>query len=275
MTALSLKIMNQLDDAACGPTCLQAIYNYYGDKISLKEVEQQAHSLSGGGTLAVLLANHALKRGYKVKIYTYDLDIFDPSWFDKKTNISEKLREQLRYKKGNKFRYASKAFLEFLNLGGVVEFQDLNAALLRKYLHSNIQILAGLSSTYLYRSPREYYRKSESRYDDVRGVPIGHFVVLLGLDDKNGRVIVADPYKDNPLSKDNYYSVEIGRIVNAIMLAVETYDSNLVIIEPKDSKIKLKESKEKFLRPEGEKRESFFSRYFYRLSKLLTKDKKR
>jgi len=274
MTALSLKIMNQLDDAACGPTCLQAIYNYYGDKILLKEVEQQAHSLSGGGTLAVLLANHALKRGYKVKIYTYDLDIFDPSWFDKKTDISQKLREQLHYKKGNKFRYASKAFLEFLHLGGVVEFQDLNAALLRKYLHSNIPILAGLSSTYLYRSRREYYQKNESLYDDVRGVPIGHFVVLLGLDEKNGKVIVADPYKDNPLSKDNYYAVEIGRIINAIMLAVETYDSNLVIIEPKDGKIKLKESKEKFLRPESKERESFFSKYFYRLSKLLIKDKR-
>ena len=64
-------------------------------------------------------------------------------------------------------------------------------------------------------------------------------------------------------------------VISMVMLAVETYDSNLVIIEPKDSKIKLKESKEKFLRPEGEKRESFFSRYFYRLSKLLTKDKKR
>jgi len=34
-----------------------------------------------GGTLAVNLANHALRRGYRALIVTYNLTVFDPSWF--------------------------------------------------------------------------------------------------------------------------------------------------------------------------------------------------
>ena len=34
-----------------------------------------------GGTLDVFLANHALKRGYDATIFTYNLDLFDPTWF--------------------------------------------------------------------------------------------------------------------------------------------------------------------------------------------------
>ena len=34
--------------------------------------------LDQGGTLDVFLANHALQRGYKATILTYNLDLFDP-----------------------------------------------------------------------------------------------------------------------------------------------------------------------------------------------------
>ncbi len=67
----------------------------------------------------------------------------------------------------------------------------------------------------------------------MRGTPCGHFVVLCGYDKKNRRVVVADPHRQNPLSRNNYYKVGSNRLINAIMLGVLTYDANLLIIQPK------------------------------------------
>ena len=43
-------------------------------------------------------------------------------------------------------------------------------------------------------------------------------------------MLIADPYQDNPYSKDLYYHVPVGRLINAIMLGIVTYDANLLII---------------------------------------------
>lgn len=70
---LDLEMLPQPNDTTCGPTCLQAVYRYYGDDVGLGEVIAQVPSLTAGGTLAVMLAGHALRRGYRATIYTYNL----------------------------------------------------------------------------------------------------------------------------------------------------------------------------------------------------------
>jgi hypothetical protein len=72
---LRLAIQAQPGDTTCGPTCLHAVYNYFGDKISLRNVIGQVKQLKGGGTLAVLLGCHALRRGYRAKLYTFNLQV--------------------------------------------------------------------------------------------------------------------------------------------------------------------------------------------------------
>lgn len=47
-------ILPQPDDTTCGPTCLQAVYNYYGDNVSVEEVIAGVRVLPEGGTLAAL-----------------------------------------------------------------------------------------------------------------------------------------------------------------------------------------------------------------------------
>lgn len=76
--------------------------------------------------------------------------------------------------------------------------------------------------------------KDESMMDDIKGYPSGHFVVLAGYDDHR-RVIVADPYEENPLSGNNYYAVNVTRLINSIMLGIVTFDANILIIEPSKS----------------------------------------
>jgi hypothetical protein len=231
---IPIKISTQPDETTCGPTSLHAIYNYFGDTITLNEVVSQVPSLDTGGTLAVMLACHALKRGYHALIYTYNLLVFDPTWFSNKhTDLKKKLIEQEKYKHGVKFHRATQAYLEFLDLGGKFYFKDLNPRILKKYFDQSLPILTGLSATYLYKSSREYTdRRGRTIHNDIRGLPSGHFVVLSGYDKKKN-IIVADPYGESE-SGDNYYSVKVGRLLNSILLGVLTYDANFVIIQPRN-----------------------------------------
>lgn len=233
---LSLNILAQPDDATCGPTCLQAIYGYYNEDIPLAQVIAEAQVLETGGTLDVFLACHALRRGYQATIYTYNLHVFDPTWLtppragSAPPDLRERLAMQLRYKHDARLQAATLGYLEFLELGGRLRFEDLTAALIRKYLNRSIPILTGLSATYLYRSAREFGPQAD--FDDVRGDPSGHFVILCGYDKEERNVLVADPLKSNPLSDSHQYLVNIDRVICSILLGIMTYDANLLIIEP-------------------------------------------
>jgi hypothetical protein len=228
---LRLEISPQPDLFTCGPTCLHAVYRYYGDDISLEQVIQETPQLEeGGGTLAVLLGCHALRRGYDAEIFTFNLNVFDPTWFEPGARpLSECLRDQLEAKELPKLRMATPAYLEFLDLGGTLQMKDLSNELIREHLKSSIPILTGLSATYLYRDKREYGR--ESVPDDVRGYPAGHFVVLCGYDKAQRTVLVADPLLPNPFAPEHLYSVEMDRVKCAILLGIVTYDANLLIIK--------------------------------------------
>lgn len=227
------RILPQPTDTTCGPTCLQAVYRYYHDEVALGDVIAGVRSLNDGGTLAALLACHALRRGYHATIYTYNLQLFDPTWFERPmVDLRAKLAVQQEAKHDAKLKVATAAYLEFLELGGVVRYEDLRGDLLRRYLKRDVPILTGLSATHLHRAMREHGPNCDE--DDVRGHPTGHFVVLCGYDRRERRVRIADPLTPNPLSASRMYTTTIDRLVNAILLGVLTYDANLLMIEPPD-----------------------------------------
>ncbi len=225
-----LEIDPQPDDTTCGPTCLHAVYRYHGDDVSLDEVIASTGKLADGGTLAVLLAQHALERGYRATIYTYNLQVFDPTWFASPgVDLSERLKRQLEVKKARKLRAATRAYLRFVELGGKLAFEDLTDDLLRRYLDRSVPILTGLSATFLYRSAREFGPDDEP--DDIRGLPVGHFVILSGYDRSRRRVRISDPFHPNPVSETQHYEVDIDRVIGAIFLGTLTYDGNLLVLE--------------------------------------------
>jgi hypothetical protein len=230
-TRLHLAILPQPDDFTCGPTCLHAVYSYFGDSISLETVIAQTPTIQGGGTLAVLLANHALKRGYDATMYTYNLQVFDPTWFGRPVDLRTKVLDRARHLREQHIDQHPEAYVNYIDLGGLLRFEDLTTSLLRGYLKRGIPILTGLSATYLYRCAREYGPKDD--YDDVRGHPSGHFVVLCGYDKETRNVLVADPMELNPAWSVQYYEVNIDRLVCAILLGVLTYDANLLILQPR------------------------------------------
>ncbi len=235
MEGVHFEILSQPNDTTCGPTCLQAVYAYWNDVLPLEQVIQECGALQEGGTLASLLGRHALDRRYEATMYTFNLRVFDPTWFGPRgmatVNLEQKLQAQINVKDNAKLQRACHAYLEFLRRGGQVKMVDLTRRLIRDYLNGSVPILTGLSSTFLYRAAREI--GPQCTPDDIRGLPTGHFVVLCGYDRRTKMVRIADPYLPNPLGPhDNYYEVSVDRVVCAILLGALTYDANLLILKP-------------------------------------------
>ena len=223
----------QPDDFTCGPTSLHAVYDYFDDGIDLPEVVDGIQFLEEGGTLAVHLGVDALRRGYDARLHSFNLRVFDPSWaaYDM-GELERALEARARVKTGRKLLESIEAYRTFLRAGGIIDLTEIGPELLRGYFDRGLPVLAGLSATYLYASPRERAERSAGAesmvFDDVAGEPQGHFVVLCGFE--GDQVVVADPYKDNPLSTDHHYLVDLQRLIHAILLGVLTYDGNLLVL---------------------------------------------
>ena len=229
---LPVSILPQPDEITCGPTCLQAIYRYWGGADTLTDLIARTGRLEEGGTFAVLLACDALRRGYDATIYTYNLNVFDPIWFaHHDVDIAERLQRQRDAKPDRRLAHATEGYLEFLSLGGQLRMKDLSRGLVYGLLRRGLPILSGLSSTYLYRAPREF--GADDTPDDIRGTPSGHFVVIAGYDFERRKLLVVDPYQPNPFAGAHKYWLGIDRVLGAVLLGIVTHDANLLVIRPR------------------------------------------
>ena len=228
---LPVETLRQPDETTCGPTCLHAVYRYWNDDEPLEQVIARVHRMERGGTFAVFLGCDALRKGYRAAIYTYNVTVFDPTWFaGRDVDIAEKLARQRDEKPDVRLQMVTVGYLEFIRLGGRLRFADLSHVLIRAILRCRLPIITGLSSTYLYRSSREYGPNDVP--DDVRGYPAGHFVVIAGYDRSRRRVLVVDPYEPNPYGAPHEYWIGIDRVATAILLGIVTHDANLLVVYP-------------------------------------------
>lgn len=226
-------MLAQPTESTCGPTCLHAIYRHFGAELSLNRLIEEVPEHAEGGTISVNLALHALRHGFDARTYSYNLRIFDPTWWNLEPDeLIEKLTRRIASLTTDKLIEVHQAYIEYLRRGGQVRFNDLTPAFLHRLLLRGAPVLTGLSATYLYQTVREL---SDSTDDDVAGFPSGHFVVVTGFDPESHEVSVADPYMDNPFNPKGVYRVDVHRFINSVMLGIITYDANLLIITPKDA----------------------------------------
>lgn len=229
---IPLELPPQPTETSCGPTCLYGIYRFYGINQPLEQIIREVEATEGGGTLGVLLGNHALQKGFAVQMYTYNLRVFDPTWFPASPEqLAAKLKASLPYHRKAKLREAILAYTHFCEQGGQVCMEVLNGALIRKHLKRNQPILTGLSSTFLYHVKR--LNPETNQDDDLGGEAEGHFVLLAGYNQEDQTIQILDPYAHNPRDNSRCYSVNMDELINAILLGVLTYDANLLIIQPR------------------------------------------
>jgi hypothetical protein len=227
---LDVPRFEQPDDVTCGPTCLTQVYRYFGSERTLTDVIGETPRNPDGGTMAVYLGISALKNGFRPTIYPYSLRVFDPTWRGLSISSTiEKLCQRKELVRSTKLRQAIDAYITYLQEGGRLRFDELTRDLLVGLLQGGHPILTGLSATYLYRTPREY----NNQYDDVRGDPAGHFVVICGYYPKSDKFVIRDPSTHSPFSRSGKYSVPAERLIPAILLGEVTYDAVLLVLSPR------------------------------------------
>lgn len=224
----------QPDDVTCGPTCLRKVYSFYGVNVELDDLVSSLERNEDGGTLAVFLGISALRRGFRARIYSYDLRIFDPTWFSlPPAELREKIHSRFPYLSDAQRLRAAGAYIRFLEMGGELAFEELTPGLMKSIIDREHPILAGLSATYLYRTARERWDPLLDRLldDDVRGEPTGHFVVISGYENFGRRLVVLDPF-EHPGMDGGPQTLEAVRVINAILLGDVTYDAVLLEVWP-------------------------------------------
>jgi len=224
---------HQPDYTTCGPTSLHAVYDYFGDDITLPEVIEQTYEHVGGGTLNLHLALHALRRGYECALWVSNVNYWDPTWFTgEKVDLAGKLRARFEAKglaREDRYRHAIAAAEQYCARGGQVVWGDLSPQRIQGVLERRLPILTGTNGTYLYQCARE----SAMGPDDVAGDGFGHFIVVCGFRSADESVSIADPLLDNPLHGMQHYRASIHRLIGAIFLGAATDDANCLVIRPK------------------------------------------
>jgi hypothetical protein len=203
----------------------------YGDTRSFAEVEAVVRRTTTGGTLGVFLGQAALDLGYDAVLYSYNLRVCDPTWYDLEAEaLAQKLMARAAAVERPALREAVEAHARFVRSGGVVRHDDLSVELLVSLLDRGRPIVCGLSATYLYRTPRT---NSRDAFDDIAGEPEGHFVVVCGYRQHGRHFIVSDPYRGLPMTATGTYDVGAQRLLNAILLGDVTDDGVLLVVSPK------------------------------------------
>lgn len=226
---LPVERIEQPDDLTCGPTALLQVYRYHGLRLSLAEVIGATRRNPDGGTLAVYLALSALEAGWHPTLYTFDLDVVDPTWEGLPAEeMARRLEARVEEVGGERLRRILRVYAELVRRGGEVRIVDLDRRLLVELLVAGHPVVAGLSATWLYRTPRELAEEP----DDVAGWPVGHFVVVSGYEPEGDRFLVVDPSRDIPISGTGVYAVRSERLMASILLSDTTDDAVLLVLDP-------------------------------------------
>ena len=227
---LNVPRLQQPDDVTCGPTCLAQVYEFYGHQSSLPAIIADTPTQADGGTIGVYLGLSALREGFSARVYSYNLRVFDPTWFDLDVaSLVDRLRRRRQAVSGEKLMWAITGYMKFLELGGELRFSELSERTLAAILAQGHPVVTGLNASYLWRTPRERH----GEYDDIGGDPAGHFVVVSGHYPRSRRFVVRDPSPHVPFSRTGRYSVNADRLISAILLGDISYDAVLLELMPK------------------------------------------
>lgn len=200
---------------SCLPACLQQVFGYYQIVVSQEEMLNELKRPERG--MSIPKAGLFLKKyGFKPLIITNNIQIFDPAWF-RLNNVA--LIKNIKRRRQFLDKYSQSLIddhLEYLKVGGQINFETINLELFVKYLSKNIPIVAELASTFLYKKSKS---TKPGRFDSpVRGDIEGHCVVVAGFD--KDKIKVVDPdNKNNPFSKKGIYWVQVKELIASFFIS--------------------------------------------------------
>ncbi len=174
MSQLNVPYFKQENSLSCGIACLRVIFGYFGDNVTEKELSKgvKIHSF---GTYTTDLGAIALKRGYKVKIYTFHLRLLSPLKISFGTKITERILDSLKVSLGDKQNMES--WKHYLKLGGELIWDTPKIRQVRDILGDKIPCLVNVNTSAL--------NKFWKNWDN------GHYLTVIGT--KDNSIVVSDP----------------------------------------------------------------------------------
>ncbi len=199
---------------ACGPVSTYNIHKYFGTKITLPEILKDLGVTLKSLTFPSQLANHLRRQSYIVEVLTSCSYVVSPQWMGKpSSSIIDQLTKWCGYNKKSTWLKGATLLLEYMKDGGKVTVLNLTTKVLDDYLDQGYVILACLEESWLW-GKRKIADKNI--FDDVKGNPRGHFVVLYDKNDHDYRV--SDPYPTGLPGREGTYTVSKDTVLTSILL---------------------------------------------------------
>ncbi len=174
------------------------------------------------GTWSPYIGIYAMKLGYNVEIFTYDVSLFDPTWFNlSNKSLIKKLKIAIKKIKDKDKKFGVRGYIDFLREGGKLTFKIPTKKILIKFLKKKIPPMAFVNSTAYYKRKRKDFKAGKrSEFGEVGG----HCIVISGY--KNGKFIVTDP---------NYFKGGIYEVPeDKLIFTWSNWGGELVVVKPSD-----------------------------------------
>ncbi len=153
------KIIQPKNSQLCGPACLAMVLNSIGGNFSVEEIKKELFISKEYGIGPFDLAQFPIKKGYKVKIYTWDAKHFPVRWREMNQQEIVKDLSKLKPKKGS----WQQALLYNMEKGAKFFPQPISTKEIEKRLKNKEGMIMYLDSSVLYQH---------------KGGIWGHYVVL-------------------------------------------------------------------------------------------------
>lgn len=207
------------------------IYSYFGIKVPLEKLLDDLKIDKYTGTFTAQLGLHAKNSGLQTLILCSNPYYVSPAWskLDNQT-IYKKIGGWLAFElqgknkiRKNKFKKGTRFILAYIKNGGKIKIIDLTTRLIDGYLDQGYLMTGAIEESWLWEK-RKIPKTAE--FDDIKGIPQGHFVVLYGHDAEN--YFVSDPYPTGLEGKNGLYKVKKDKFLvsclfwEATLLAVNS-----------------------------------------------------
>ncbi len=182
----------------CGATALAEVMEYFDKKrYNIREIAKETEKTYKNIDWLFAAGISAIKRGFKSKITTVSIEIFDPSWATlNKNKLIRKMEKRLEYlmSLNTKDSYIVewnisplKWAIEYLRKGGELFYHPITTKLIKNFLNKKIPLITPMNENLFYGIKRT---TENDEYDDIKGMGTGHIIVISGF--KKNKFIITD-----------------------------------------------------------------------------------
>ncbi len=204
----------EIGSKSCGPVCLLNVYRYFGIKTELKDILKELRIDDKTTTYPAQLASHLLSNGLKTVFINTNPFVVSPSWKNiRNKELVQKLTKWLKKNKKGRWEKSAKYLLKYLKKGGEIKICDLSTKMIDEYMAEGYLLICCLEESWIW---GERKIKGTNKFDDIKGEPRGHFIILY---DKEGEdYLVSDPYPTGLKNRNGLYKLDKNKLLAATLV---------------------------------------------------------